>query len=113
MAKIRVDDQKAVKALREIVGSDDLFPYSDYALDDPKVHISITVYREHDDNPNLKTASRECIETNDGKLPEGLRKMLLQHLWKINPDQALIEKMRAIGIEVVYPGDSKGMFNRG
>lgn len=103
MAKIRVDNIEAIRTLRELVKSDELFPYADFSPDDPDVEISITIYKKDPENPNLKYASREFNETVDGKLMIPIRSAIFQELWKINPDKELIRKLESLGITIEVP----------
>lgn len=110
MAKIRVDNIEAINTLREIVKSDDLFPYADYNPTDDNVIISITLYKKDPDNPNLKYASREFNELEDGKINLPLRTAIFQELWKINPDIELVKKLESLGISLEIPKSSGKWF---
>ena len=110
MANIRVDNQEAIKTLREVVGSDDLFPYADYGTDDPNVTIAITIYKSDKETDNFKFASREFLESKDGKLSSSLRRQLLEELWQFNPNQELIEKLKTLGINIIYPNKKFGVW---
>ena len=103
MAKIRVDNIEAIKTLRDIVRSEDLFPYADYDVNDPDVVISITLYKKDPENPNLKYASREYNEIDDGRMMLPLRTALFQELYKINPDKELVKKLESLGITLEIP----------
>jgi len=103
MAKIRVDDINAIRTLRELVKSNDLFPYADFSPDDPDVEICITVYKKDPENENLKYASREFNEANDGRLVIPIRNAIFQELWKINPDKELIKRLESLGITIEVP----------
>lgn len=107
MAKIRVDNIEAIKTLRDIVRSDDLFPYADYDVNDPDVVISITLYKKDPENPNLKYASREYNEIHDGRMLLPIRTAVFQELYKINPDEELVKKLETLGITLEIP-KSKG-----
>lgn len=105
--KIRIDNQEAVKHLRDLVGADDLFPYADYNPTDSDIVVSITIYRRDVDNPSLKRGSREFIEDKDGPLSTEVRQAIFNDLWKVNPNTDVIEKLKKLGIEIVYPESPK------
>lgn len=110
MAEIKVEDRKAIQTLREIVGSDELFPYVDYDPADPDVSISITLYKKDKDNPNLKYGSKEFSEDSVNKLSDPLRVMLIQELWRFNTDQEVIEKLKSLGITLKFPNVKSSRF---
>ena len=115
MAKILVTDPTAVQTLRELTGSKKLFPFADYSPSDPKVYIGITLYREHDDNPNLKAASDDFIETAETRLPSEVREAIFNQLIRINPDSDIIEKLKTLGFEIEFPKEnrrSNGFWNK-
>ena len=65
--------------------------------------ISITLYKKDPDNPNLKYASREFNEVEDGKVNLPLRTAIFQELWRINPDSDLVKKLESLGITLEIP----------
>lgn len=107
MAKIKVDDPSAIKTLRELTGAKNLFPFADYDINDPKVYIGIVLYKEHEDNPQLKSSSGEFVETAEIKLPPDVRKVIFNTLVKINPDEELVKKLKDLGIEIVFPDENR------
>lgn len=113
-AKIRADDIEAIRKLRDLVGSKDLFPYADYSVNDPDVEIEITlIKKDRDENGNettLKRYSRDFNESSDYRLPDELRKLIFHELWKVNPDQETIEKLKALDIQILYPDARRGIF---
>jgi len=107
MAEIKVDTKEIIQTLREIVKSDDLFPYADYDVNDPDVYITITLYKK-DPETGLKYGSRDYEEEHDGKLNLTVRTPLFDELVKFNPDVELIKKLESLGITLKFPQKTRG-----
>ena len=100
MAKINVNDPVQLKTLRELLNDEDIFPFADVDPNDPNVTITIGVEirKDGDTYPTIK----HFDEAKDGKLSQALRKNILNELSKINPVLDIVDKMKQLGIEVVY-----------
>jgi FMN phosphatase YigB (HAD superfamily) len=110
MATIAIDNKEQLDTLRELVGEDNLFPYTDFPIDENTI-IGITLYRKDPDAqyPNSLDGSREFLETRDGFLPSELREKIIKALWRINPNPEVIEKLKKLGVTLIYPdGKKKG-----
>ena len=110
MAKIAIDNKEQLQTLRELIGEQNLFPYTDFPLDENTI-IGITLYKKDPDSlhPNTYDGSREFLESRDGMLPPELRDRIIKELWKINPNPEIIEKLQKLGVTLIYPdGKKKG-----
>jgi hypothetical protein len=112
MAEIKVDNKEAIQTLREIVKSEELFPYADYSSTDEEIYITINIYRKDNERGGLKFSSREYDEEHDGRLSLPLRTALFQELWKFNPDVDLIRKLESLGISLKFPSNRTGWFSK-
>lgn len=103
LSKIKSED---IGKLREVVG-EDIFPYMDYTPENTVIQITLTHKDTDTGERKYLSSSREYDEAVDGILPEEIRNAILDNLHRYEPNIEMINKLKMLGIEIVFPMKKK------